>query len=406
MITENQYALQSKMTDDQAMEMALSLAAQGWGWVSPNPAVGCVILDSNNQLIGYGYHEKFGGPHAEVNALRGLSTEQLQGARVFVTLEPCAHYGKTPPCAEALAKLPIREVIYGLQDPNPQVHGKGLAILQQAGIQVTFYDQKREVFEKVCEHFLKNMRHQKTFVTLKAAVSLDGKIALKNGQSQWITGEEARLEAHYMRACHDALLVGVNTFLVDNPSLNIRHFLFPDKTNKVIVFDPSGRGIASLKSSKLYATHKPENIIWVLNAELKNSFFSTPKDENNLDRTNLYPLQEFKELGINLIFINKYTCTSNISNTLNLSELLQELWKLNIRSLLVEGGGATISSFINQKVGDRLTLFMAPILIGDISGVGWASSINPIYHLSQSTNLGSFTINPMGKDILLSARIS
>lgn len=405
MITENQYALQSTMTNDQAMDMALSLATKGWGWVSPNPSVGCVILDSNNHLIGYGYHEKFGGPHAEVNALRGLSAEQLRGARVFVTLEPCAHYGKTPPCAEALAKLPIREVIYGLQDPNPQVHGKGLAILQQAGIQVTFYDKKREAFENVCEHFLKNMRYQKPFVTLKAAVSLDGKIALKNGQSQWITGKESREEAHHLRACHDALLAGVNTFLTDNPSLDIRHPLFSGKTNKVIILDPTGRGIKAIKKSKLYFSHRPENIIWVLNAELKNSFFSLSKDGNNLDDLPLSLLQELKELGIQWVFINEYTNISNISNSLNLDELLQELWNLNIRSILVEGGGTTVSSFLNQNVADRLTLFMAPILIGEISGVGWTSSINPIEHLSQSLKLGAFTMSPMGKDVLLSTRI-
>lgn len=403
--TNNKYALHSEMTEDQAMDFALELAAKGWGWVSPNPAVGCVILDLNNRLIGFGYHEKFGGPHAEVNALRGLTPEQLQGARVFVTLEPCSHYGKTPPCAEALAKLPISEVIYGLQDPNPQVHGKGLAILQQAGIKVTFYDKKREAFENVCEHFLKNMRHQKPFVTLKAAVSLDGKLALKNGQSQWITGKESRQEGHRLRAHHDAILVGVNTFLTDNPSLNIRDPLFPGKTNQVIVLDPSGRGIKNIKSSKLYATHKPENIIWVLNAELKVSFSSTSKNVKSLDESTLFPLQEFKELGIKLIFIDKFTSISNLSNTLNLSELLQELWNLNIRSILVEGGGATISSFLNQKAADRLSLFMAPMVIGDVSGVGWSSSITPIEELSQSMKLGTFTTASMGKDVLFSTRI-
>lgn len=402
---DNKYTLPSEMTEDQAMTFALELAAKGLGWVSPNPSVGCVILDQNNRLIGHGYHEKFGGPHAEVNALRGLTPEQLKGARVFVTLEPCAHYGKTPPCAEALAKLPIGEVIYGLQDPNPQVHGKGLTIIQQAGIKVTYYDKNHEAFEASCEHFLKNMRHQTPFVTLKAAVSLDGKLALKNGQSQWITGKESRQEGHRLRAHHDALLVGVNTFLTDNPSLNIRDPLFGEKTNQVIILDPTGRGIKAIKTSKLHFSHRTENIIWVLNAELKPYFSSTFKNGNDEDKSTLLPLSEFKELGIKTIFINKVSNTSNRSNTLDLNELLQELWHLNIRSILVEGGGATISSFMDQKAADRLSLFMAPIVVGDVSGVGWSSALNPIEELSQTIKLGAFTTVSMGKDLLLSTRI-
>jgi len=410
---ETKFSINSELSDDQAMSFALEMAEKGLGWVSPNPAVGCVILNKNNRLIGYGYHEKFGGPHAEINALRGLTLEQLQGARVFVTLEPCSHYGKTPPCAEALAKLPIQEVIYGLQDPNPKVQGKGLDLIQRAGIKVKAYSKLHNELEKVCEHFLKNMREQGVFVTLKAAVSLDGKLALKNGQSQWITGEESRIEAHRLRAFHDTILIGVNTFLSDNPSLNIRHPNFNTKTNYVVVLDPTGRGIKHIKLSKLYSVHKPENIIWVVSSEIKAT--TTPLNninKNSLDSTNqnstfeLNKLQILSELGVKIIFINKFKSSiSNTDNFLNLNELLQKLWELSIRSVLVEGGAATMSSFINQKCADRVSLFVAPMIVGDLSGLSWASQINPIEQLSQSVSLGPMDISKRGQDLFLSARM-
>lgn len=425
------------LTDDQAMRLAIVEARRGWGWVSPNPAVGCVILSSEGQRIGKGYHEKYGGPHAEINALRGLSQAELQGARVFVTLEPCAHYGKTPPCAGALAKLPISEVIYGLQDPNPQVQGKGLEILKKAGIRVTHFKKYEEDCARVCEHFLKNMRFQRPFVTLKVAVSLDGKLALKNGQSQWITGEESRLEAHRLRAFHEAILVGVNTFLTDNPSLNIRHPDYPQKTTQVIVLDPTGRGLSKLKDSKLYANHPPSSIHWVVGQSHKES--QNLFDQSH-DKSQTFFSQYLDELKINIIYVSaldKQGKSSVVSEQevdglpkknggtqsearehldpragkpvptteLNLNELLAELWRRSIRSVLVEGGASTLGAFVNQRVADRLSLFIAPIIIGDRSGRGWAQELRPIENLSQSIGMSSFEVVPLGKDLWLTASL-
>ncbi len=405
--------LGSKLTDDQAMNLALQEAEKGWGWVSPNPAVGCVVLDQHQRLIGYGHHERYGGPHAEAKALQGLTPTQLQGARVFVTLEPCSHYGKTPPCAEMLAQLPIKEVIYGLQDPNPQVQGQGLAILQQAGITVTPYQKNLEHFEKVCEHFLKNMRHKQPFITLKAAMSLDGKIALKNGQSQWITGEESRLEAHRLRAYHDAILVGVNTFLTDNPSLNIRHPQFKDKENKVIVLDPRGRGIKNLKKSRLYASHKPEQIYWVLSEDQRRSALNSLTPSSTAF-TSDEALKTLKDLGVHIIDIPAVKIPRVMesggrgvfSQELDLTELLKKLWEHSIKSMMVEGGAATMSSFINQQKADRLALFIAPILIGAVSGLDWLSELHPIETLSQSVKLSNFNTVSLGKDVLLSVSVT
>ena len=425
------------LTDDQAMSLAIAEARHGWGWVSPNPAVGCVILSSVGQMISKGYHEKYGGPHAEINALRGLSQAELHGARVFVTLEPCAHYGKTPPCAEALAKLPISEVVYGLQDPNPQVQGKGLEILKSAGIKVTHFKKYEKDCARICEHFLKNMNLQRPFVTLKAAVSLDGKLALKNGQSQWITGEASRLEAHRLRAFHEAVLVGVNTFLTDDPSLNIRHPDFPQKSTQVIVLDPTGRGLSKLKDSKLYANHSPSSIYWVVSQSHKESQSlvgqSHDKSQSGLD-------QSLDELKINIIYISPldkqvdsnlkgkhvadgFPTKSSEANLgannnldpgegklisateLNLNELLSELWKRSIRAVLVEGGASTLSAFVNQRVADRLSLFIAPMIIGDRSGRGWAQELQPIENLSQSLKTGDFEISQLGNDLWLSTAL-
>lgn len=372
------------LSDDQAMALAIEEGKKGWGRVSPNPAVGCVILDKNNHLLSKGFHQKYGDSHAEINALKLLPEEKLEGARVFVTLEPCSHYGKTPPCAEALARLPIKEVIYGLQDPNPLVAGKGLEILRRAGIGVQHYNQKQNKLEELCEHFLKNMRHHRPFFSLKAAVSIDGQLALKNGKSQWITGDESRLESHFLRARHDSILVGVKTFLMDNPSLTIRHQDFPLKTLKVLVIDPDGRGLEFLGKSKLIQSHIPQNIYWIT--------------KTNIDEKAISIIQK---LNINFIGIESMSSTPN---ELNLSQLSDELWKLKIHSVLVEGGGATLSAFLNQKIGDRLYLFMAPIIIGENNGVSWVPQLTSIESLTQCFKLREMEISSKGQDLLLSAR--
>lgn len=392
---------QGAWSDEQAMRLAIEEANKGWGFVSPNPAVGCVILDNKNHFLSKGFHEKFGGPHAEVNALRGLTEEQLRGARLFVTLEPCAHHGKTPPCAEVLAKLPLSEVVYGLLDPNPLVAGKGLDIIRKAGIKVSPFLSFQDDLEKVCEHFLLNMKQNKPFVSLKVATSLDGKLALKSGQSQWITGEEARLEAHYLRAQHDAILVGVNTFLLDNPSLTLRHPQFPEKSLKVVVLDPMGRGVDGLAKSKLYQNNNPNSIFWVIQLKNKNTISISSNKTDQEPADNIEKLKKLQSLGVNVI---QLPIIEKEIPEMNLSHLLSDLWKYKICSILVEGGGGTLSSFINQGVAHRLNLFLAPIIIGDKNGIGWASQLNEISKLEQSYKLNGLEISTKGKDLLLSAR--
>lgn len=376
----DEIALGQKLTDDEAMALAMHIAKKGLGFVSPNPAVGCVILDNTGSLLAHGYHEKYGEAHAEINALKKVSSKQLIGARMFVTLEPCAHHGKTPPCAEAIAKLPLSEVIFGIYDPNPLVKGKGASIIQTAGIKATHYAKEQEALERVCEHFLRNMRAQLPFVSIKCATSLDGKLALKSGQSKWITGAEARLEGHFLRATHDAILVGVNTFLADDPSLDVRHPSFPDKRNRVLVLDLQGQGIDKLSSAKLLESHAPEEIFWVIPTEVNSS---------TLDG-----------LGVKTLRVPTLTGTP----TLDLKTLKEDLWNLGIRSILVEGGAGTISEFINQKAADRLFLFTAPIIVGEQSGLSWTAGVHSIDNLTHSIALSPLEMTTFGKDSLFTAR--
>lgn len=365
------------LTDIEAMKLAIQVAKEGAGRVSPNPLVGCVILSKDNVLLSSGYHEVYGGPHAEVNALKNLNTETLKDARVFVTLEPCAHYGKTPPCAKTLAELPIGEVIYGLLDPNPLVAGKGAELIQCAGKKVTAFNELKDELEELCEIFLFNQRKNEVFVSLKVASSLDGMMGLKSGESKWITNVLSRNHAHYLRATHDAILVGVNTLLTDNPSLDIRHPKFEGKTNSVIVLDPNGRCLSNLASMKTTKTHRASEL------------FVFTKENLNLK-------SEYCQI-IEAPLLN--------DGTFNLSTVLKILWDKNIRSVLVEGGSFTLSSFLTQNKAQRLFQFFAPQIFGGVSGLTWTSQLK-IDSLQERITLNQVSTQTFGQDLLVSGLIN
>ncbi len=354
-------ALGTLLTAEQAMQLAISEAFKGAARVSPNPLVGSVVLDAKGGFLSAGHHEFYGGPHAEVNALKGLSPEQLKGAHAFVTLEPCAHEGKTPSCAKMMAKLPLKKVTFGLIDPNPLVAGQGAEILKQAGIEAEVFKTgnmaQDEIFttalEEVCEAFLWNFRHKKVFVSLKMASSLDGQVALKSGESQWITGPESREYVHYIRSCHDAILVGKGTVEFDNPSLNIRHPKI-EKQNKVVVIDGEGQLLKKFSSLKLSQVHARENIIWCVAEELKEKIVS----------------QVPAEVSPHLVFVK-----TQVNGELDLSDLLTKLYTVGIRSVMVEGGAMTASSFLNYGLVNRLYMFQAPIIMGSGGSRSWTESI-------------------------------
>jgi diaminohydroxyphosphoribosylaminopyrimidine deaminase / 5-amino-6-(5-phosphoribosylamino)uracil reductase len=340
------------MNLDQAMRIAITEALKGAPFVSPNPKVGCVILNSQGQLLSTGYHTRFGQAHAEIEALKALSPEQLKGAHVIVTLEPCAHVGKTPSCATTLAKLPIKKVTFGLRDPNPLVSGKGAQILVEAGIEVEEYQgDLKDDLEESCEEFLWNFREKKIFVALKVAQSLDGKIALPSGESKWITGPKSRERVHALRAQYDAVLVGKNTILVDNPSLNIRHPLI-QKDNKVIILDRSGEILKKEDQLKIFKVHKRENIFVQPQVELKT--------------------------------------------------ILSDLFDRGLRSILIEGGSRVYSSFLAQGLVQRIHVFTAPVILGQ--GLGWADRLE-VGGMDTKIQLKNIKTEKVGIDAYLTALI-
>lgn len=367
----------------EAMRLAIAEAKKGHGWVSPNPVVGCVILDGQGRLLSTGYHKKIGGPHAEVEALQSISEPaRLKGAHLFVTLEPCAHFGRTPPCAEALAKLPLKEVTYGLLDPNPKVSGRGAERIRAAGIKCSSWSEfsrehSREIeaeLNELCEAFLYNQRQQKTFVALKVATSLDGYLGLKSGESKWITGEPARQMGQELRAQYDAVLIGKNTFLEDDPSLNIRLPGFEKHQNKVVLIDPKGEGISKLVQSNL-----------AKNRDLNKIFLATQ-------------VGDAIEGGPQIVKLK-----ADSAGKIDLAQLLELLWQNEIKSVFVEGGAGTFSGFLEKKLFQRLHLFMAPNLIGGAHGRAWTESFGS-ERLAERLEFGEAKPLQVGRDLYLSLK--
>ncbi len=347
---------------DEAMLLAIHQASLGAPRVSPNPMVGAVIVDSKGHFLACGHHEFFGGPHAEVNALRDLSPADLKDATVYVTLEPCAHEGKTPSCAKMLAATPIKKVYYGLVDPNPLVSGQGAEILKNAGIQADIFraanaarqEEFEILLEESCEAFLWNFRQKKVFVALKMASSLDGQVALRSGESQWITGPQSRESVHYLRACYDAVLVGPGTVRFDNPSLNIRHSQI-QKKNRVVILDPEAELIQKFSSLKLTQVHDPSDIFWCFSKDHK-------------DKALLSLAKQSKKLQV--LFVE---CSSG--GDLNLQSLMDQIYQRGLRSVLVEGGASVASSFVSAGLVQRLYLYQAPILMGAGGARSWTESL-------------------------------
>lgn len=368
------------LTEEQAMKLAIQEAYRGLGSVSPNPLVGCVILDASDRFLAKGYHAKYGEAHAEINALRGLTQEELQGAKVYVTLEPCAHQGKTPSCAKALAQLPLGEVTFGLIDPNPLVAGQGAEILRQAQIPARQYAGLRAELEELCEHFLWNYREKKVFVSAKVASSLDGQLALNTGESKWITDDFSRQVAHVLRASHDAILVGSNTLKVDDPGLNIRSEHFPNKKNKVIVLDSEALCLATAHELQIAKLHSPQDIIFAISDKI-----SSPPNP----------------IGAEVILLPD----SETGLGLDLSVLLTKLWESGIRSLLVEGGAHVLSSFISEGRAQRLYLFQAPLILGAKSGKAWSEQVN-IRTMQEKIQLKSRQFIPLQQDLLITGNLN
>lgn len=320
-----------KKVDITYMRRAISLASLGEGHVNPNPLVGAVIV-KNGKVIGEGYHEQYGGPHAEVNAFNH-ATEDVTGATMYVTLEPCAHYGKTPPCALKIIEKKIKKVIIAKTDPNPLVNMKGIELLKNAGIEVEYGLLSEEV-EKQNEIFLKYIQTKTPFVALKYAMTLDGKIATSTHDSKWITNEKSRAYVHQLRNRYMAIMVGVNTIITDDSHLDTR-LDKPGRNPIRIIIDPHLR---IPRDAYVIKTAKTQPTILV----------SYQEDE------------QLKALGVKFIVLKP---------PLDLKKLMQKLGEEKIDSLLIEGGAFTHAQALEQGIVDKVYAFIAPKLIGGLDAL-------------------------------------
>jgi diaminohydroxyphosphoribosylaminopyrimidine deaminase/5-amino-6-(5-phosphoribosylamino)uracil reductase len=360
-------------TDHEWMSLALQQAELGLYSTSPNPRVGCVIV-KDNQIIGQGAHLKAGEAHAEVMALRDAQNkhpEKIQGATAYVTLEPCSHFGRTPPCADALINAGIQRVVAAMQDPNPEVAGNGLARLAAAGITVEHGLMEAQA-QALNAGFISRMLHNKPLVRLKIAASLDGRTALANGESKWITNEYARADVHHWRARSCAILTGIGTVLADNPQMNVRNI----------------------------NTHK-QPLRVVVDSQLK-----TPIDANILKDGNTVIAYAnatterkvvLEQAGAILLHL------PNESGQVCLASLMTALATRGINELMVEAGKSLNGALINANCVDELLLYYAPILMGaDAQGM---LAIPPLASMQDRIQLNIFDVRQFGSDIRIRANI-
>lgn len=319
--------------DEQYMRLALNLAEANIGQTSPNPMVGAVIV-KDFQIVGMGAHLKAGEAHAEVHALN-MAGEKAQGATLYLTLEPCSHHGRTPPCADQVIQSGIERVVVAALDPNPLVAGRGVEKLKAAGIQVSL-GLLQENSVRLNEIFNYYIVHQRPFVTLKTATTLDGKIATVTGESQWITGEEARADVHLLRHQHDAIVVGVNTVLKDNPKLTTR-----------IEGVKGSHPIRLILDSKL---RTPSDAQIVDTAEAPTWIFTTKQASKQ-------QMKSYEDKGVRIF-------QSDDEDRISIDFVLQTLGQEQIASLLVEGGGEINASFLQGNYVNKIVAYLAPKLIG------------------------------------------
>lgn len=354
------------------MRQALALAQRGGSAVAPNPRVGCVIV-RQGRVIGEGFTQPPGGNHAEIEALRDAAArgESVVGATVYVTLEPCSHFGRTPPCADALIRAGVAQVVAAVGDPNPQVAGQGLARLQAAGIAVqcgVLVEEAREINIG----FFSRMERALPWVRMKLAASLDGKTALHNGQSQWITGALARDDGHAWRARACAILTGIGTVKADDPQLTVRAVATTRQPQRIVI------------DSRLEISPQAKILAgggaWIVAA------VSDPEKEAVL-----------RDLGAHILFL------PNPQGKVDLPQLMQELGRRQINELHVEAGAKLNGSLLRAGCVDELLLYLAPSLLGDAQGMFDAPALDD---LAQRQQLKFHEVKQIGEDLRILARLA
>lgn len=353
----------------QYMRLALALAQRGQGKVHPNPMVGAVLV-KNGQVIGQGYHEQYGGPHAERNALKHC-TQDPAGSTLYVTLEPCCHTGKTPPCTEAIIQSKIARVVIGSRDPNPQVSGKGIERLRAQGItvEVGMLENECNALNTVFFHYIQTGM---PYVTLKYAMTLDGKIAAADGTPRSITGTQARAHLHRTRARNAAILIGIGTALADNPLLTCRN---GGASPIRVVCDTQLR---LPLTSQLVRTAK-QVPLWLATCQ------TAPQKH-----------KPYEQAGCKIL------CMPQKNGQVDLTAVLQALGAAGLDSVLIEGGGVIHTAALREKLVQRLQVYIAPMLLGGakcaVSGAAFAASIPDV-------TLAQTQLMPLGQDFLWESEV-
>ncbi len=329
--------------DTKYIKMCFKLAEQGRGKVSPNPLVGCVVLDKNGKLVSKGYHKKYGENHAERDALLKLKNNEAEGGTLYVNLEPCSHYGKTPPCTDLIIERKLKKVVFAMSDPNPKV--SGAEKLKNAGIEVIsgVLEDEAKFLNRI---FIKNMTQNLPYVVLKTAVTLDGKIAAKNGSSKWITSENSRKEVYKMRRDFDCILTSSNTVIADNPRMEHPFKCILDKDLRT----------------------NPDSLIYKQGTIYVASKENTPLKNGRLD----------------------------------LKSILEILYKKGICSVFVECGGTLAGSFLKEGLIDEIYQFIAPKILNDNEGLS-AFNGDKIANINQARNLEIYEVKKIAPDILIKA---
>ncbi|TDA65668.1 MAG: bifunctional diaminohydroxyphosphoribosylaminopyrimidine deaminase/5-amino-6-(5-phosphoribosylamino)uracil reductase RibD [Clostridia bacterium] len=398
-----------EMDDISYMQLALDLARQGLGYTSPNPAVGAVVVSPDGEIVGRGYHHRAGEAHAEINALQEAGA-RARGATLYVTLEPCSHYGRTPPCVRAVIAAGVARVVAAMVDPNPLVAGRGLAQLADAGLMVqagVMAEQARELNEM----WVRFVTAGRPWVSLKAAVSLDGKLATARGDSRWITGWPARSYGHWLRQIHDAVLVGIGTVLADDPLLTVRlvgkvpareYDRADDQAGKAVTpgpgpVQPSGSpgGEAGRAGRNPVRVILDSRLRLPVAARVVTVKSAAPTLVATTRRADPDRREALRARGVEILVVEE-----DAAGRVSLPHLAEELARRGIASILVEGGAEVHAGFLEAGLVDKVYFFLAPRLIGGreapgaIGGRGAAS-------VAAAARLSGTKVDRLGEDLLV-----
>lgn len=355
--------------DVSFMELAMAMAKLGWGSTNPNPLVGAVVV-KDDKVISRGYHKGPGEMHAEIEALFDLGDE-AKGATLYVNMEPCCHFGRTPPCVTTIIDKGIKRVFVSMKDPNPKVNGKGIQALREAGIEVIVGVLEEEAF-KLNEIFVKYITNEMPFVLLKSAMTLDGKTACASGDSMWVSSEESRHEAQFLRRRVSAIMVGINTVIYDNPRLTVRVPREETRNPIRIVVDSTGR--IPLDSFLVETANELPTML------ATTELIDSDKESSLLDK------------GVILLKL------SSVDGRVNLKELMRNLHSMELDSIMIEGGSELNASAIKEGIVDKLVFYIAPKIIGGMNALTPVGGIG-IETMKDAIFVNSMSVRKIGQDI-------